>query len=400
VGRVGAAVVDLARRERDRLEGAGVRIEWVGGLVRDAARDRGTAGALFLTSDPRRLFAAAPDLVIEALGGDQPAAGIVSQALTLGISVVTANKTLVARHGVVLERLARRHGATLAYEAAVVAGVPFVGALQRRPLAARATGFEGIVNGTSNVVLTAITRGATFDAALAEAVASGYAEPDASADLSGRDAAEKLVILLRLAGLDARADAIAGADVRDITGVTAALARALGGVIKPVAVSDWSREPSAWAGPAFVHRGHPLAAIDGVTNALSVQDVDGRRVTFAGPGAGPEVTAATILDDVVEAAASRHQAPRPLATLASLAPEAPSGSWFLAVEGLPAEARDLVDHVATRGLVVRRTESIAGAHALVSWPAHPVTIGGIVGGLRAIGARAIALPVLEGGDRG
>jgi homoserine dehydrogenase len=134
------------------------------------------------------------------LGGVHPAYDYVRQALEAGIPVVTANKSLMAEKGEELRAIARRAGVSLAYEAAVLAGVPFIGAWTRRPLMGSPLRITGILNGTSHFLTCALERGGSFESALTEAIDRGYAEPDSAADVSGRDAAEKLTILAHLSG--------------------------------------------------------------------------------------------------------------------------------------------------------------------------------------------------------
>ena len=243
------------------------------------------------------------DVLVEALGGVEPARTLVAAALDRGIPVVTANKSLVAAHGPELRARAALAGVPLLYEAAVVAGVPFVGALSNRPGVRSLTRILGILNGTSHLITTAIERGVSFAAALADAQARGYAEPDSAADISGRDAAEKLAILLQLCG----APNTTAADIECI-GIDSlqpqdfADARAKGGVIKPLATASFG--PGGWTGrvgPAFIPNSHLFAGLSGVTNALELHPTIGAPITFVGPGAGPEITAQTILDDVIQA---------------------------------------------------------------------------------------------------
>ncbi len=173
------------------------------------------------------------DVVVEVLGGLEPARTLVTRALEAGVPVVTANKSLVAARGLELQAVAEAHGTSLYFEAAVLAGVPCVNTLARRPLASGAGTFAWIVNGTSHFVLSAMARGRSFDDALVEAVERGYAEPASTADISGRDAAEKLTILLQLAG---HLDVIQGAVIAKDPAVfepVGFLQNALGGVPSP-----------------------------------------------------------------------------------------------------------------------------------------------------------------------
>jgi homoserine dehydrogenase len=210
---------------------------------------------------------------------------------------------LVAAHGPELRARAALAGVSFRYEAAVVAGVPFVGALVSRPGLRSVTKITGILNGTSHAITTAIERGVSFEAALADAQARGYAEPNSAADISGRDAAEKLAILLQLCGApNTTADDIDCRGIDALTQADFAAARARGGVIKPIATA--SLGPNGWVGtvgPAFIENTHLFAGLSGVTNALELQTRVGAPITFVGPGAGPDITAQTILDDVIEA---------------------------------------------------------------------------------------------------
>src|SRR4029079_5940229 len=151
-------------------------------------------------TDIDAFFAEPVDVIVEALGGVDPAYALVRRALDRGIPVVTANKSLIAAHGEELAQLARRRATALRVEASCIAGVPFLGTFERRPLAARASGVTAILNGTTNSILTAMASGASFDAALADAQRLGFAEPDPSMDIRGAGDAEKLAILVRVFG--------------------------------------------------------------------------------------------------------------------------------------------------------------------------------------------------------
>src|SRR3954469_14688341 len=199
-GNVGAAFARLTRGAGSRLASRGFTpgISWA--LVR-SSRGRSSAGLTRRLTDDADVFFAEPvDVVVEALGGVDTAYALVRRALDRGIPVVTANKSLIAAHGDELSRLARRRATALRYEASCIAGVPFLGTFERRPFAASVSWVTAILNGTSNAILSAMSSGASFGAALADAQRLGYAEPDSAMDVSGRDAAEKLAILIRLFG--------------------------------------------------------------------------------------------------------------------------------------------------------------------------------------------------------
>ena len=300
VGHVGGAVAAF-------LEAGPLakRFTVTSGLVRDVTRDRPNAAHVPLTSDPTAAFHDSPDIVIEALGGLEPARTLVLNAIERGIPVVTANKSLLAAHGDELLAAAARHGVPFRYEAAVVAGVPFLGTFSRRPLARAIAGLSGIVNGTTNYILSRMSDGQTdFAAALAEAQRCGYAEPDPSSDINGTDAAEKLCVLVRHFrqwSVSPRQIERNGIDMISAGDLEAA--REFGGVLKPIVHADWhDDECSAFAGPVFVPDSHPLSRVDGVQNGVLLRHSAHGELFFSGPGAGPSVTAATLLDDATEVA--------------------------------------------------------------------------------------------------
>lgn len=293
LGTIGRAVADAAPAHG---------VHCIAALVRNIDRHRGSR--LRLEQDGARILNSGIDVLVEALGGTEPARTLVAAALDRGIPVVTANKSLIAAHGPELRARAQLSGAPLLYEAAVVAGVPFVGALSNRPGLRSLTKITGILNGTSHAITSAIECGVSFDDALADAQARGYAEPDSSADISGRDAAEKLAILLQLCGApNTTAADITCVGIDTLRPEDFAAARAQGGVIKPIATA--SLGPGGWVGrvgPVVIPRSHLFAGLSGVTNALELHPTIGAPITFVGPGAGPEITAQTILDDVIQAA--------------------------------------------------------------------------------------------------
>lgn len=313
LGNVGQAVVRALESSTGVLQSRGVSFRVDAALVRDTTRPRRCPRVPSLTSHPEEFLRGRYDVVIEAMGGTEPARTFVAELLGRGVAVVTANKALLAEHGEALHRIARRRGAALRYEASALAGVPFIGSLTRRPLVGSLTSITGIVNGTSNFILTSLARGgaASVAAALARAQELGYAEPDASFDVSGRDAADKLVLLLReCASVTFERSAMEVSGIEAITAADIEAARALGGTIKPVAHASIGDAVRAFVGPAFVPRSHPLAGVDDALNAVRL---DGRyvgRLFFSGPGAGPDVTAATVVDDAVEVAVARGRSDR------------------------------------------------------------------------------------------
>jgi homoserine dehydrogenase len=376
-------------------------------LVRDLDRRR-DAPQIDLTRDGASIINSGIDVLVEVLGGVEPARTLVTRALERGIPVVTANKTLMAAHGPALRALAAAHGVPLLFEAAVIAGVPFVGALARRPRLASVTRIAGILNGTSHFITTAIASGATFEAALADAQARGYAEPDSRADISGRDAAEKLTILLHLCGAEhARTEDITRVGIDTLTPADFAAAARVGGAIKPVAIASVGGD--AFVGPAFLNRAHShhspvhvFTDFSGVTNALELSFANSAPLLFAGPGAGPDVTATTVLDDVNECVGGRaprpSPAPFPRALASRLSPTASlSSAWFLRIVTTSIEDAHLAEFLSSRGLAAVRIDRGASDIAVVTVPAPRKVAEVAAETLALIGAPASLLPVLEGG---
>jgi homoserine dehydrogenase len=387
-----------------------LNFDCIGAFVRDADRVRAGVDAPLVTDAARIIDAA--DVLVEVLGGVEPARTLIARALERGVPVVTANKTVMAAHGPELRDLARRTGTPLLFEAAVVAGVPFVGAIARRPVLSGVSALTGILNGTSHFITTGIERGADFADVLVDAQARGYAEPDSTADVSGRDAAEKLTILLHLCGAStARVEHLCRRGIDTLSAQDLAAARALGGTIKPIAHATLDpADPGhvggggSWVGPAFVPATHIFARFSGVTNALHLQWGNDEPVLFAGPGAGPVVTAATILDDIVEAltakesdtfsiGADSRRAEREAIDWSS----APSSSWFIRISDLSVTAEHLAEFLAGRGTPALRVERGAFGLAAITTVSTWSAAMDIAETLTALGAAVTCLPVLASG---
>jgi homoserine dehydrogenase len=401
-GRIGQAVAALAGEEADRLGAAGLDLQCVGALVRNLTKPR-SGPALPLSCTAADIVHDDVDVVVEVLGGLEPARTLVTSALCAGRAVVSANKTLVATCGQELKDLADAHGTVFACDAAVLAGVPFIGSLSRRPLISAARRIEGIVNGTSHFIVDAVGRGIAFNEAVKDAVARGFAEPDSSADTSGRDAAEKLTILLHLAGChevkvaDLTCTSLGVLEPDDLRG-----AGLLGGTIKPVAIASLDpAAPGAWVGPAFVAGSHAFAPLEGVANALRLTGRNGHTVTFSGPGAGPDVTAVTIIDDIVEAVTGQRiqrATPRPAesAVAAARLRQPARGPWFFTLGDderaeWPAEA---VEVLSSRGVRVVRQVVRSGRLFALTAPASWQAVQDVVWAFHARGTRTVALPAL------
>lgn len=334
-GTVGTEVVRLlTTSSEDFAARVGAPLELVGIAVRDidAPRDPVVPRDL-LTTDAAGLATRA-DLVVELIGGVEPARTLVLAALGAGASVITGNKALLAAHGPELHAAAERSGADLYYEAAVAGAVPVVYGLRESLAGDKVTAVLGIVNGTTNFILDEMaTRGMSFDDALARAQELGYAEADPTADVDGHDAAAKAAILASLAfHTRVGIDDVPVTGIRDVTAEDMAEARADGYVIKLLAVArrvsdDGTRGIAVRVHPALLPETHPLAAVRGAFNAVVVEAEAAGRLMFYGQGAGGAPTASAVLSDVVAAASHKvhgGNAPREsvYAQLPLLGPEA------------------------------------------------------------------------------
>jgi homoserine dehydrogenase len=369
LGNVGQAVARLAADDRLHPRGWGFRV--AAALVRDTARARQAPRPAVVTDDPSAFLRGRYDVVIEALGDITPARRLVARLLGQGVPVVTANQTLVAAHGRGLTALAALSGTTLRYEASALAGVPFLGALAARPLVADLDRCTAVVNGTSNFILSRIDADAcTLDAALDAARRLGLTEPDASRDLDGADAADKVALLGLLFGWGRLpAAAIERRSIRDLTADDFRAARSIGATIKPVACATRSGgSASAFVGPALVPSLHPLATLHGTLTGIQLSGTYVADLFFSGPGAGPDVTAATLLDDAIESVSSvpgaRGRANRAETPL-TLTPAVTD--WFVRASfpGLMPDALTVSSIFSGFGLDVRQmTEAIAGCRWL------------------------------------
>ncbi len=274
--------------------------------VRDLGKDRGFAlpdGVL--TADAQAVVTDdGVDLVVEVMGGEDPAGDLVLAALKAGKPVVTANKALIAARGPELIAAAEGAGVPLLYEAAVGGAIPII-----RPLAETLAGEQlsrvlGIVNGTTNFILTKMAEDdQDYAAALAEAQDLGYAEADPAADVSGADAAAKAAILASLAfGRWIGFDRVYHEGIQAVSQLDMGFAAELGFVVKLLAIAErFEGGVTARVHPAMIPAEHPMAAIRGATNAIYVEGPSIQELLFAGPGAGGEPTASAVLGDVIDA---------------------------------------------------------------------------------------------------
>src|SRR5579863_1656150 len=244
------------------------------------------------------------DLIVELIGGIEPARSYVLEAMRSGRHVVTANKQLLSQYGDELFAVAGESGVQLRFEGSVAGVVPVIRVLQESLAGARIDRVHGIVNGTTNFMLSEMARlGITFEQALAEAQRLGYAESDPTDDVDGRDAAAKMAILARLAfGVPVHLDQVRYNGIREITPDDMEYARELGLALKLIGTAERiDGGLSVRVHPAFLYPGHPLASVNGPFNAVTVESQAITELTMSGPGAGGPQTASAVLGDVISA---------------------------------------------------------------------------------------------------
>jgi homoserine dehydrogenase len=314
-GVVGSQVVRLIHDQAaDLTARVGAPVELVGVAVRRPELQRGAdVPAGLLTSDAHGLVTRGDvDVVVEVIGGIEPARSLILAALEHGASVVTANKALLAEDGATLFRAAEKAGRDLYYEASVAGAIPILRPLRESLAGDRVTRVLGIVNGTTNFILDRMdSAGSGFAEALEEAQALGYAEADPTADVEGFDAAAKAAILASLA-FHTR---VTAADVHregisEVTASDVASAREMGSVVKLLSICELVEGPggpavAARVHPAMIPRDHPLASVREAYNAVFVESDAAGQLMFYGPGAGGAPTASAVLGDLVTVARNR-----------------------------------------------------------------------------------------------
>ena len=289
------------------------------------------------------------ELLVELIGGLDPAREWVTRALRAGVHVVTANKQLIAQHGDELLEAAREGGAQLRFEAAVAGAIPIIRVIQESLGAIEMERVSGIVNGTTNFILTEMARtGASYDHALAQAQTAGYAEADPTEDVNGADAAAKMAILARLAfGTAVRLEQVPYEGIEQIRPEDLAYAKELGLSLKLLGIAERNADGvSVRVFPCFLYPGHPLAPVEGAFNAVTVEAPQITEITMSGPGAGGPETASAVLGDVVS-------------VISGGAP-LPSATEQLAVVGDPSSAFYLHLEVADRPGVLARIADVLG----------------------------------------
>ncbi len=362
-GTVGAAFEELLGARADAIEAeTGRRPEIVGVLT----RSRGDFQDLVERSD----------LVVELIGGTDPAREYLLAAMAAGRHVVTANKQVMSQFGEELFDAARAAGVQLRFEAAVAGVVPAIRVMSETLAAAHIERVHGIVNGTTNYILSEMARtGATYEAALAEAQELGYAEADPTEDVTGKDAAAKMAILARLAfNAVVRLDQVSYEGIEKITPEDIAYARDLGLALKLVGSAERLEGGIAVnVHPVFLYAGHPLASVGGAFNAVTIESPAITEITLSGPGAGGTQTASAVLGDMISAMIPPPSLPAPAEDQPIVTDVVSSFYLHLEVADHPGVLAQVAEILGLQGVSVRSVvQKGLGHDARLVMVMHPV----------------------------
>jgi len=427
-GTVGASLIALVDRQNATIQArTGLSLEISQIAVRDLSRVRpvGVDGAAFTTDAMAVATDPSIDVIVEVMGGISPARELILAALAAGKPVITANKALLAAHGSELFAAAEVGGVDLLFEASVAGGIPFIRPLRESLLAEPVVRVMGIMNGTTNYILTRMTEaGADYSEALAEAQELGYAEADPTADVEGHDAAAKIAIVASIAfGAEVTSADVQCEGISKVTADDIAFAKRHGYAIKLLAIAERfsdsiGDELSARVHPCLVPNAHPLAAVRDSFNAVFVQGEAVGDLMFYGRGAGGDPTASAVLGDLVDAAVNlqsgAHASLGAFAPMAFRSGEQLEASWYLslcvddrsgvlaAIAGVFAEHGVSIDSMEQHSL--SGPDDIAD-EARIDLIIHPATEHDVRATLDALGAlesvRSIGstIRVLVEGDR-
>ncbi|HEX3432895.1 MAG TPA: homoserine dehydrogenase [Solirubrobacteraceae bacterium] len=374
-GTVGGAFAELLDERADEIERFNGRRPVITGVL---TRSRGDFAQILADSD----------LLVEVMGGVEPAREYLLAAMRDGRHVVSANKQLLSQHGEELFETARANDVRLRFEAAVAGAVPVVRVLEESLSATPIERIHGIVNGTTNFILSEMAGGSTYAQALAEAQRVGYAEADPSDDVSGRDAAAKMAILARLAfGSPVHLDDVPYEGIEHLHGDDLEYARELGLGLKLVGTAERRDDGlSVRVHPTFLYSGHPLAAISGPFNAVTVESETITELTMSGPGAGGRQTASAVLGDVVSVMTGGARPPAPPLALELI--EDVSSAFYLHFDMtdqpgvLATVTKVLGEHDVSIKSVVQRG---MGEHARLVMVTHPVLESSLREAMRRVG---------------
>ena len=391
-GTVGGAFATLLADRADAIAATtGMRPEITGVLT----RSRGSFEEVLQNAD----------LVVEVMGGIDPAREHVLAAMAAGRHVVTANKQLLSRHGEELWAAAREHGVQLRFEAAVAGVVPVIRVLQESLAAAHVDRIHGIVNGTTNFILTQMAQtGASYGDALAEAQALGYAEADPTDDVNGADAAAKMAILARLAfDTPVHLDDVRYEGIEHLTTDDMEYARELGLGLKLIGTAERVGEGlSVRVHPAFLYAGHPLASVEGPFNAVTVESEAITEITMSGPGAGGPQTASAVLGDVVSAMIPPASTPETTQRLPIVQDVASAFYLYLEVADRPGVLAQVAQVLGLQGASVKSVvQKGLGDNARLVMVVHPILESKLraavelIAGLDFVRARPRVIRVIE-----
>jgi homoserine dehydrogenase len=338
-------------------------------------------------------------LIVELMGGIEPAREYVLRAMRTGRHVVTANKQLLSQHGEELWDTARAHDVQLRFEGAVAGVVPVIRVLQESLAGATIDRVHGIVNGTTNFILSEMARtGMTFAAALAEAQRLGYAEADPSEDVDGRDAAAKMAILARLAfDTPVHLDQVRYEGIEQIQPDDLEYARELGLGLKLIGTAERVGPGlSVRVHPAFLYPGHPLASVSGPFNAVTVEAETITEITMSGPGAGGPQTASAVLGDVISAMIPPASTPPTTASLPIVQDVVSAFYLHLEVADQPGVLAEVAQVLARHAVSVKSVvQKGLGEQARLVMVVHPVLESRFAAAMQEIAG----LPVLRGAPR-
>jgi homoserine dehydrogenase len=368
-GTVGAAFEELLAQRSDAIaDEVGFRPEISGVLT----TRNGDFGQILESSD----------LIVELIGGTDPALDYALRAMEAGKHFVTANKQLVSRHGEQLFEVAGRVGVQLRFEAAVGGVVPAIRVISETLAAAHIERVHGIVNGTTNFILTAMERtGASYEDALAEAQRLGYAEADPTDDVTGADAAAKMAILARLAfGAPVHIDEVPHEGIEKITAEDIAYARELDLSLKLIGSAERVAPEAGTGGglsvqvyPAFLFADHPLAAVHGSFNAVTIESPDITEITLSGPGAGGTQTASAVLGDVISAMIPPPFNPPPAAPQVLVTDRESAFYLHVEVADTPGVLAQVAEILGMQGASIRSVvQKGLGEDARLAMVMHPV----------------------------
>ncbi len=362
-GTVGSAFAELLEARADAITHiTGMRPE-LSGIV---TRSRG---------DFERVLEAS-DLVVELMGGVDPAREHVLRAMRAGKHVVSANKLLLSQHGEELWAAAREHGVQLRFEGAVGGVIPVIRVLHESLAGAHVERIHGIVNGTTNFILTEMRRsGASYADALAQAQQLGYAEADPTDDVTGRDAAAKMAILARLAfSTPVSLSQVRYEGIEHLTGDDMAFADQLGLGLKLIGTAERvDGGISVRVHPAFLYAGHPLAAVDGPFNAVTLESPSITEITLSGPGAGGPQTASAVLGDVISAMIPPASVPETTASLPIVSDVRSAFYLHTEVADRPGVLSQIAEILGMQGISIKSVvQHGLGGNARLVMVVHPI----------------------------